>query len=186
MNITPSPSDSGWIKLDLLSHGIFIPDATHTFLRGTSGVAFRRKFYNDPIWAGSSSTIPQELRVGGTVVGLNCYGESPWELGWDQGRNSVVLFHRSGAKYAAELIADLELFRSNAHASRVANLYGGAALAFFSPRTCYFFSEIPSAAFALLPAQPRKTDHFKDCSSPKTCRQRSDRYWKVILGELNK
>lgn len=162
----PSAADAAWVKLDLLSHGISLPDATRRYLASRSGVAVRKKVYNDPLWLSSFDGIPQELRLGETVVGLNSYGTSPWALEWEEDLGSLGLTHSSGAQYAIELVPDLNLFRCNTTASRVANLYGGAALAFFSPRTCYFFADDTQCGFCSLAGTAAENSSFQGLLSP--------------------
>lgn len=153
--------DAGWIKLDLLSHGIYLHESINQYLEHVAGIAHRKNFYNNPVWHVASSRIPQEIRILGCVVGVNCYGQSPWNLQFSKQLGRLILSHRSGAQFEPELIADLKLFSINDSALRLANLYGGAALAFFSPRTCYFFSESTECGFCSLAGTAKENSEFQ-------------------------
>jgi hypothetical protein len=161
MAIRDNQSESGWIKLDLLSHGIALHYSFHEYLRSTTGIAHRKNFYNNPVWLPDSSQLPQEIRVLGAIVGLNCYGRSPWCLSWNEKDATLVLAHISGVQYMPELIPDLKLFTKSVTAARVANLYGGAALAFFSPRTCYFFADGNACGFCSLAGTAEENSDFQ-------------------------
>jgi hypothetical protein len=71
------------------------------------------------------------------------------------------LAHCTGAQYLPELVPDLHLFNVSSEAARIANLYGGAALAFFSPRTCYFFGEGTECGFCSLAGTAEENNQFQ-------------------------
>jgi hypothetical protein len=153
---------AGWIKLDLLSRGVEIDESVFAFLAATANVARRKNFYNTPIWGETLSPPPQELRVLGVVVGLNSYGVSPWRLSWSRDQNSLALRNAAaGLEYTAEPLPDLHLFARHPQCAKLANLYGGAALAFFSPRTCYFFADGTECSFCSLAGTAEETVGFK-------------------------
>jgi hypothetical protein len=66
---------------------------------------------------------------------------------------------------------DLEVFASDLGVARVANLYGGAALAFFSPRNCYFFKDGTQCGFCSLDGTAEETKEFKSVLSEGDVRQ---------------
>jgi hypothetical protein len=149
MPIELADADAGWIKLNVLAHGVEI-SPTLAALANSVQFAPRKNFYNTPLWYDIPSRIPQELRLLGLIVGLNAYGVSPWKLSChDTGR--LVLEHSlSGVTIHPELVGDLAVFERWSQASGLANLYGGAALAFFSPRACYFFTDGTQCGFCSL------------------------------------
>lgn len=171
MELRTDNDAAGWIKIDLLSHGIEIDKSVSTFLRPSSKIALRKNFYNTPVWIEGLSPIPQELRVLGLVVGLNSYGSSPWRLSWP-GKGDALLLENSklGLRYRPELLPDLRLFSTATEAARIANLYGGTALAFFSPRSCYFFVDGTACAFCSLAGTAEESSAFKDILSDQEIR----------------
>lgn len=153
---------AGWIKLDVLSRGIEIDKSVSTFLGQYTNVARRKNFYNTPVWGETPSPPPQELRFLGVVVGLNSYGPSPWRLSWSGKQDSLILGSAEAElEFTPELLPDLQLFQAHPHTASLANLYGGAALAFFSPRTCYFFADGTECSFCSLAGTAEETTGFK-------------------------
>lgn len=151
---------AAWVKLDILAHGVNISPSLTT-LRQKASFAPRRSFYNSPVWDWAGQVIPQELRILDLVVGLNSYGESPWHLTWSEEGRELTLVHESGWQLRPILIDDLRLFTSNKEASLVANLYGGSALAFFSPRSCYFFADGTQCGFCSLAGTAKEVPEFR-------------------------
>jgi hypothetical protein len=139
---------AGWIKLNVLAQGIEI-SPTIAALAGSRRFAPRKNFYNTPVWPGMAFSIPQELRLLGLIAGLNAYGESSWKLSW-RDAGDLVLEHSSGALIYPELVGNLKIFERWSDATSLTNLYGGAALAFFSPRACYFFADGTQCGFCSL------------------------------------
>jgi hypothetical protein len=62
------------------------------------------------------------------------------------------------------------MFQSDHKTVRLANLYGGAALAFFSPRSCYFFLDGTQCAFCSLAGTAEESREFKDVLSEEDIR----------------
>ncbi len=152
----------GWVKLDLLSRGIEIDNSIAQFMRTTSPVALRKNFYNTPLWVDHSLPVPQELRLSGVVVGLNSYGPSIWRLKWPGEGTALILENNvTGQQYQPKLIEDLRLFAEIKEAGHIANLYGGTALAFFSPRTCYLFADGTECRFCSLAGTAKETKNYK-------------------------
>jgi len=152
---------AAWLKLDLLSHGIQIGESAREVLREIRGIAKRKNFYNSPVWEPGGTLLPQELVVLGCIVGVNAYGSSPWLLERASSRPELVLKHNTGETFDAHLLNDLQVFNNSSRAARVANLYGGAALAFFSPRACYFFADGTACAFCSLAGTAEESSEFQ-------------------------
>lgn len=163
-------SIAGWVKLDLLSRGIQIDSTLPRFLEATKHFALRKNFYNDPVWGQDSSRLPQEISVLGSVVGINCYGNSPWSLKYSREQENLVLSHKSGAEFLPDFIPDLRAFEADLRVARVANLYGGAALAFFSPRSCYFFADRSECHFCSLAGTAEENHTFESILSQEDVR----------------
>jgi hypothetical protein len=152
---------AGWVKLDLLSQGIEVDDSVFDNLRRHPGIAFRKNFYNTPVWF-DSRQLPQELRVLGLLIGLNSYGASSWRLSCSAGDGDLTLLNEdAGIQCYPQLISDLAALEPGSPSRAIANLYGGAALAFFSPRTCYFFSDGTECTFCSLAGTAENTKEFK-------------------------
>lgn len=151
MDLIVTQPEAAWIKLDLLAHGIEIDPSLRHLGRTGASIAIRKYFYNSPVWDDARFPRPQELRILGLVVGLNSYRSSPWRLRWLDEERGLQLEHSvSTIQYPADTIQDLDLLAAGGKAARIANLYGGAALAFFSPRNCYFFTDGSECQFCSL------------------------------------
>ncbi len=162
MNRQDIPPGAAWIKLDILCRGIEIDRRALSYFSG-GGIALRKHVYNTPLWSvESTATLPQELRVFGLVIGLNAYGPSRWKLEFFEKDQSFLLVNREAeCEIKPEFITDLELFKQNPKYRMIANLYGGRALAFFSPRRCYFFADKTECGFCSLDGTARQYTSFK-------------------------
>src|ERR1700733_13689476 len=163
---TMNPQSSAWVKLDILAHGVEIDSSISEIVHSTQSFAARKNFYNTPLWLNPTLSIPQEFRIGDLVIGLNSYGTSPWRLSWSSKEVSLSLERINiGLRFKPELIPDLALFKTNRDAGKVANFYGGAALAFFSPRSCYFFANDTQCGFCSLAGTAEESTDFKNVLS---------------------
>lgn len=154
-----------WVKLHALAGGLAVDSSVSERCR-KGGVAVRRNVYNTPLWTSPQGDIPQEVYIGGLVVAVNLYGESPWLLRHDAESDSVVLEHAPSASlWPATYVDDLAGLAHDEIRGR-ANLYGGAALAFFSPRTCYFFSDGTACRFCSLDGTRRESRAYEDFLRP--------------------
>ena len=172
MLTTRDTAGAAWLKLDVLANGVEIDESVSHVATAARPIAVRKYFYNNPVWQDLSGPIPQELRVLGLIVGLNCYGESQWRLRMSYEDQRLHLDNKScGVRYDAEPIRDLRLFAANEEAVRLANLYGGAALAFFSPRSCYFFSEDMQCGFCSLEGTASEATTLKNLLSEADVRE---------------
>lgn len=161
--------DRAWVKLALLSEGLHPTPAFMSWFDERGQFVRRRNFYNSPTWAdGSVNRYPQEIRLAGSprvTIAVNDYGGSRWALDHVDGRPCVV-DRRTGARYPAEMIEDLTTIRSDAAIASTANLYGGSALSFFSPRTCYFFAAGTECRFCSLQGTARESNQFSNRIPP--------------------
>jgi hypothetical protein len=160
MNTTTSPAGAAaWVKLALLSHGVAIAPSFSSWFSGQAGAVRRRNFYNSPVWAGQA-LVPQEIRLvsGGlpVTVAVNVYGDGEWTLIAGE-RGPTAMNARLGISHDIELVGDLKCLRDSPELARVANLYGGSALSFFSPRACYFFADSTQCRFCSLAGTAAET-----------------------------
>ena len=159
--------DEAWIKLSILSRGLIIDESIGEYCARTEDVALRRNVYNTPIWTtGPAMPMPQEVRLGPVVLAVNSYGESDWRLAHDSHRGAPVLRHDpSGMECPASYLSDLSVL-ANGDISALANIYGGAALAFFSPRSCYFFNDGSQCGFCSLEGTADESRGYSALLSP--------------------
>jgi hypothetical protein len=147
-----TPVDAAWLKLQLLVDGFSLGPSFAQ--RGTTAISYapRRNVYNTPVWIGATvRDPPQELSLSGVVVSVNVYEGSPWQLDLlDDGLGAVIVHIPSGMRIAASLLPNLSSYFSHPELLGWSNLYGGAALAFFSPRSCYFFTDRTQCRFCSL------------------------------------
>jgi hypothetical protein len=157
-------SQNAWIKLALLANGLSVTPEFTSWFSGTDGYVRRRNFYNSPNWgAADAPAPPQELRLSGersVTVAVNDYGQTRWRLTWSEETGPVVVSDMLPEGQPVELVTDLTAFHSNSEIARVSNLYGGSALAFFSPRACYFFAEGTGCRFCSLDGTAREHGEF--------------------------
>ena len=159
-------SGAAWVKLDLLANGVELHESVAARCM-SGGVAVRRNVYNTPLWKGASREAPQEIRLGASIFAVNVCGPSPWLLVHASDRDGVEVRHiPTGTVLAGEYIADLGILKGPPH-SETANLYGGAALAFFSPRSCYFFGDKTECGFCSLAGTAKDTGDFRALITPE-------------------
>ncbi|MFE7935756.1 hypothetical protein ACFU6S_44995, partial [Streptomyces sp. NPDC057456] len=155
---------NAWIKLALLSNGVSLTPEFTAWFSDTDGYVRRRNFYNSPNWgAADAPAPPQELRLSGehsVTVAVNDYGQTRWRLTWTERTGPIVVSDMLPEGQPVELVADLTAFHADPEIARVSNLYGGSALAFFSPRACYFFAEGTGCRFCSLDGTAREDKEF--------------------------
>ncbi|MFD5478819.1 radical SAM protein [Streptomyces hawaiiensis] len=157
-------SQNAWIKLALLANGISLTPEFVDWFRDTDGFVQRRDFYNSPNWGPTAAPAPpQELRLSGessVIVAVNDYGQTRWRLTWAEDTGPVVVSEMLPEGRAVELLKNPGALNSNPEIARVSNLYGGSALAFFSPRACYFFAEGTGCRFCSLEGTARESNEY--------------------------
>lgn len=171
--VRDSPSDTrAWLKLALLAEGLRPTDAFLRWFGEHEQYVRRRNFYNTPGSAGHR--YPQEIRLAGkpqVTVAVNDYGPSRWLLDNDEDYGPCVLDSRECFRYPVEMIEDLPAIKSDPEIAQVANLYGGSALSFFSPRTCYFFAQGTQCQFCSLQGTAAEHDEFSNRVHPEQVRR---------------
>lgn len=163
-------SGTAWMKLALLANGLTPTREFVTWFADMSGYVRRRNFYNSPNWGPTSApSLPQEIRLAGeqpVTVAVNDYGSPRWRLTWSEKTGPAVVSDALHSAQPVSLIADLATIRDDVDTARFCNLYGGSALAFFSPRSCYFFTEGTECRFCSLDGTAREHDEFPGRISP--------------------
>ncbi|GAA2451787.1 hypothetical protein GCM10010191_82540 [Actinomadura vinacea] len=157
------------MKLALLSHGVAIDPSFSAWFTGQAGAVRRRNFYNSPVWDPHEiGSIPQEIRLAThgppVTVAVNVYGDDEWKLSASEGGPQVDN-RRLGVSWAVDLVDDLECLRTSPALAETANLYGGSALSFFSPRACYFFADSTQCRFCSLAGTAAETSYVNRLTS---------------------
>lgn len=155
-------ADAAWIKTSLISQGVQFDMLFLDWFSEQRSLVQRRNFYNSPgIGKNNLAATPQEIFLHkDVVVAANPYGKETWKLCLNEGKphleNTVEDF-----TVRVELPIDLKLFSERPDLRNSCNLYGGSALSFFSPRTCYFFSDQVPCAFCSLDQTARENRVYK-------------------------
>jgi hypothetical protein len=147
------------LKLHILSEGVFFDSAFLEHFASDSKSMEKRRVYNDSDERQLDHTlrIPQEMYIQHIVVAVNYKQHSPWQIIY---RDSTYrLIGKDGTDVEVtfpERPRFLEQVTNNGiRCDQVANLYGGASLAFFTPGTCYYFNEKHECKFCSL--QPNRS-----------------------------
>jgi hypothetical protein len=147
------------LKLHLLSDGVFFDSAFLEHFALDAKSMEKRRVYNDSDERQLSRTlrIPQEMFIGKVVVAVNYKQHSPWQLVYRHDAYRVLGNDGTDVEVTfPERPHFLEQVTSNGiRCDQVANLYGGASLAFFTPGTCYYFNEKHECKFCSL--QPNRS-----------------------------
>lgn len=124
-----------------------------------------------------------EIRLPGDVpvtVAVNSYGNSPLALTWSRGTGPMVIGEALPDGHAVEMMPDLSALHGDTELARLCNLYGGSALAFFSPRACYFFADGTACRFCSLGGTAEENDSY---ASRITSRQVYDAITAVLAAD---
>src|SRR5450432_1293375 len=146
------------LKLHILSEGVFFDSAFLEHFAHDSKSMEKRRVYNDSDERQLNRTlrIPQEMYIQHVVVAVNYKQHSPWQIIYCDG--AYRLIGKDGTDVEVtfpERPRFLEQVISNGiRCDQVANFYGGASLAFFTPGTCYYFNEKHECKFCSL--QPNR------------------------------
>jgi hypothetical protein len=148
---TVADREAAWLKLSLLSHGVsFRQSIAVSPSRSESRHVTRLNVYNSPIWNGTTCSLPQEVRLSDHVVcAVNVYGTNSWEM--TEGLSAYRLFNAyHGVNVEVEGIPQLKSYELHPELRGTSNLYGGSAIAYFTPRGCVYFSDGSECRFCSL------------------------------------
>lgn len=138
--------NAAWIKLDILAKGIKIDSSVNKALKDDENISVRKYFYNSP-GIEHTGLIPQEIYLDGLIVAVNDYSNDTWTL--VERNDRLLCCNKLGYEIPVGYIQDLNAFKYG-NSNKFANLYGGHALAFFSPRECYYFCQGIECGFCSL------------------------------------
>jgi hypothetical protein len=158
--MTLSPNQyAALLKLHVLSEGVFFDSAFLEHFASDSKSMEKRRVYNDSDERQLNRTlrIPQEMYIQNVVVAVNYKQHSPWQIVCRDGL--YRLLGKDGTDVEVtfpERPRFLEqVTRNGIRCDQVANFYGGASLAFFTPGTCYYFNDKHECRFCSL--QPNRS-----------------------------
>ncbi|HZU67593.1 MAG TPA: radical SAM protein [Ktedonobacteraceae bacterium] len=165
-----SQHDAAHLKLHLLSEGVsFDNEFLEQFARDLERMEKRRAYDDsDEAALDRAKRIPQELYIGDVIVAVNYKQHSPWKLIYDAGTYRLtgkddidveVTFPRRPHFFDC-------MTPTGIRCDRVANLYGGSSLAFFTPASCYYFNEGHECKFCSLKPNRSSQQIFVPTISP--------------------
>ncbi|HZO75410.1 MAG TPA: radical SAM protein [Ktedonobacteraceae bacterium] len=170
MMIRLSNHEAARLKLHILSEGISFDEAfLKHFANDLSSMEKRRAYDDtDDQYLDRTVRIPQELYLNEVVVAVNHKRQSPWRLLYRDntyrlvGKNNIdveVTFPRRPRFFE-------QVTPSGIRCDRIANLYGGSSLAFFTPATCYYFNEGHECRFCSLKPNRSSQQTFVSAINP--------------------
>lgn len=166
-----SQQEAARLKLHLLSEGVSFDNAFLEHFADKLDSMEKRRAYDDSDERELDRTkrIPQEMYLtDGVVVAVNYKQHSPWRL----------VYHDSTYRLIGKHDVDIEVTfpqrprffehvtPSGIQCDRVANLYGGSSLAFFTPSTCYYFNDGHECRFCSLKPNRSEQHIFVQTISP--------------------
>lgn len=162
--------DAALLKLHLLSEGVSFDRAfLERFARDDEQME-KRRVYNDSDERQLDRTqrIPQEFYLNDIIVAVNYKRNSPWQLVYRNDSYSLVgkdgidvgITFPARPRFLGNVTAD------GIRCDQVANLYGGASLAFFTPGSCYYFDDGHECKFCSLKPNRSGQQSFLHIISP--------------------
>jgi hypothetical protein len=167
---TLSQRDAARLKLHLLSEGISFESAFLERFAEDRERMEKRRAYNDSDERSldRARRIPQELYVNDVIVAVNYKPHSPWRLLYRHG--TYRLADEQGSQIEVTFPRRPRFFDyltpEGVACDRVANLYGGSSLAFFTPATCYYFHDGHECRFCSLKPNRSAQQNFVHTISP--------------------
>lgn len=164
--------DAARLKLHLLSEGVSFNDTFLASFALASTSMEKRRVYNDSDEQSldRSKRIPQEFYLNEeVVVAVNYKERSPYRLiARDHeyrliGKDADIKVTFPRRPHFLD-----QTTPSGIQCGRVANLYGGSSLAFFTPATCYYFHDGHECKFcSLQPNRDAQENNFVPTISPR-------------------
>lgn len=158
------------LKLHILSKGIaFEAGFLEHFAKDFSQMEKRRVYDDtDDPQLERVTRIPQEFYLGDVVVAVNYRQTSPWKLTYVKGK--YRLLGKNGTDVRVTFPPRPRFFEKvttgGIRCGNVANLYGGASLAFFTPSICYYFNDGHECKFCSLKSNRDSQHTFVSIITP--------------------
>ncbi len=165
-----SQHDAARLKLHLLSEGVsFDNEFLEQFAFDLARMEKRRAYDDsDEAELDRAKRIPQELYIGDVIVAVNYKQHSPWKLVYDG--NTYRLTGKDDIDVEVTFPRRPHFFDhatpTGIPCDRVANLYGGSSLAFFTPASCYYFNDDHECKFCSLKPNRSSQQIFVPTISP--------------------
>ncbi len=159
------------LKLHLLAEGIQFTDGfLNTFASDLHQMP-KRRAYNNPDHRSLALTqrVPQEIVVDGITIAANYRIDTPWSLDHDGSEYFVACDDEAVCPVEFPKFPNFlsENTSAGVPCAKVANLYGGSSLAFFTPSTCYYFSDNNQCHFCSLEPTRGEDRFFTNVITPK-------------------
>lgn len=161
--------DASHLKLHLLSEGVsFTKSFLDEFSRASCFMEKRRAYNNsDDAHLDIHIRIPQEILIGEVVIAVKHKKDSPWQLEF---KDNYFLSNSGRPVSLISFPSRPLLFDQKTpkgiRCDAVANLYGGGSLAFFTPSTCYYFSNNTECKFCSLESTRNNETAFMHTITP--------------------
>ena len=166
-----SQQEAVQIKLHLLSKGVSFDTAFLEHFAEKLDSMEKRRAYDDSDerQLDREKRIPQEMYLtDGVVVAVNYKQHSPWQLVYRD--NTYRLIDKQDIDMEITFPQRPRFFEyvtpSGIRCDRIANLYGGSSLAFFTPGTCYYFNDGHECRFCSLKPNRSEQQIFVHTISP--------------------
>ena len=165
-----SHGDAALLKLHLLSEGVSFDRAFLKHFASDLSLMEKRRAYNDSDERQLDRTkrTPQEIYLNEVVVAVNYKHRSSWSITFSD--NAYHLTSKDGVDVEITFPPRPRFFDyvtpQRIRCDRVANLYGGSSLAFFTPATCYYFNEGHECKFCSLKPNRSSQQIFINKISP--------------------
>jgi hypothetical protein len=159
------------LKLHLLSEGVSFDTVFLEHFADELDSMEKRRAYDDSDERELDRTkrIPQEMYLtDGVVVAVNYKQHSPWQLVYRDSTYRLIGKHDTDIEVTFPQRPRFFEYvtPSGIRCDRVANLYGGSSLAFFTPSTCYYFNDGHECRFCSLKPNRSEQQIFVHTISP--------------------
>jgi hypothetical protein len=166
-----SQQEAARLKLHLLSEGVSFDNVFLEHFANKLESMEKRRAYDDSDERELDRTkrIPQEMYLSdGVVVAVNYKQHSPWRLVYRNNTYRLIGKHDTDVEITFPQRPHFfeHVTPGGIRCDRVANLYGGSSLAFFTPSTCYYFNDGHECRFCSLKPNRSEQQIFVHTISP--------------------
>ena len=168
---TFSYRDAARLKLHVLSEGVSFDNVFLEHFAYDFECMEKRRAYNDSDerQLDRMLRIPQEMYISNVIVAVNYKQLSPWRL--IHRDSSYRLIGKDDTDVEVTFPERPRFFEhvtpNGIQCDRIANLYGGSSIAFFTPEKCYYFNDGHECRFCSLKPNRDAQDVFLPAISPE-------------------